>query len=173
MKSRASKQEDLEVLKTEFAGARSAFILQFAGLKVVDDTELRKKVRQAKGSYRVVRNTLARKASQGTGFEKVASQFVGPTAVVLADAEPSGIAKLLAEFTKTNQAVTVKAGLVEGAALDAAQCKALADVPSREVLQGKLVGLLNSPLQRIVTVLSAPSRNLAVVLAEGAKKKGG
>ena len=164
MKTREMKGRELDLLRDQLGGAKTAFLVEFKGLTVVAVDDLRRKVRDAGGTYRVVKNTLARKATEGTGLERVASSFRGPTAVVRADAEPARIAKTLTDFAKTNPALVLKAGLMEGVALDAEQCKAIADLPSREELLSKLLFLLKSPMQRLASVLAAPSRNLAVVL---------
>jgi large subunit ribosomal protein L10 len=171
MKSKAVKQRDLDLLKEEFAGTSSAFLVSFRGLKVVDVDALRRKVREAAGSYRVVKNTLAKAASAGTQLEGLSSHFEGPTAVVTAKDDVPGVAKVLVDFAKTNPAIVVKAGVVEGSVLEGEECRQIADIPSREELESKLAYLLQSPLQRLATVLQAPSRNLAVVLAQVAEQK--
>ena len=172
MKTREMKATELETLRGEFQDASTAFVVEFKGLTVVAVDDLRKKVRDAGGSYRVVKNTLARKASDGTRLSVVAHHFVGPTAIIRAPQEPAKIAKTLTEFAKANPALVVKGGTVDGIALDASQCKSLADMPSREELLGKLLYLLQSPMQRLASVLSAPGRNLAVVLKQVADKQG-
>ena len=171
MKTREMKAVDLEVLRKEFAQSNTAFVVEFKGLGVVAVDELRKKIREAGGSYRVVKNTLARKASQGTQLAAIESQFRGPTAIVHAGAEPAKVAKTLTDFAKTNPALVLKAGAMEGIALDADQCKTLANLPTREELLSKLLFLLKSPMQRLAAVLAAPQRNLAVVLGQVAEKK--
>lgn len=171
MKSKAVKNKDLETLKEEFAATEAAFLVEFRGLKVVDVDDLRSKVRAADGTYSVVKNTLARAASKGTSLESLSEHFQGPTAVVTAKEDVPGIAKVLVDFAKANPAITVKAGVVEGAVLEGEACQQLADIPSREELQSKLAYLLQSPLQRLATVLQAPSRNLAVVLGQVAGQK--
>lgn len=171
MKSRATKQQDLDALREELASQSSAFLVEFRGLSVVDVDELRSKIRGASGSYRVVKNTLARAASKGTDLEPLTEHFAGPTAMVMPGDDVPGVAKILVDFAKTNQALTVKAGVVEGSLVVGDECKALADIPSREELQSKLANLLQSPLQRLATVLNAPSRNLAVVLGQVASEK--
>jgi len=171
MKTRQMKEVDLESLRGAFADSRTAFVVEFKGLKVVAVDELRRKVREAGGNYRVIKNTLARKASAGTALESAAVHFRGPTALVRADKDVARVAKVLTDFAKTNPAVVVKAGVVEGAAVDAAQCKDIANLPSRDELLSKLLFLLKSPMQRIASVLSAPQRNLAIVLDQVEKKK--
>lgn len=171
MKTKQIKTQDLDVLRDEFAGTTTAFVVEFKGLTVVAVDELRRKVRDAGGSYKVVKNTLARKAAAGTGVEPAAMHFKGPTAVVRTK-DPAKVAKTLNDFAKANPALIVKGGVIEGTALDAAQCKAVADLPSKEELLAKLLFLLKSPMQRLATVLAAPQRNLAVVLSQVAEKKG-
>lgn len=171
MKTKQQKMADLEVLKGEFSDVNAAFVVQFQGLTVVAIDELRRKVREAGGSYRVVKNTLARKAAAGTGAENATIHFKGPTAVVKAK-DPAKVAKTLNDFAKANPALVVKGGVMEGIGLNADQCKAIADLPSKEELLSKLLFLLKSPMQRLATVLSAPQRNLAVVISQVAEKKG-
>ena len=171
MKTREIKAADLDVLRGEFAATETAFVVEFKGLTVVAVDELRKKVREAGGSYRVVKNTLARKASEGTKLAVIAPQFKGPTAVICAGPEPAKVAKTLTDFAKVNPALVLKAGTMEGLALDAEQCKSLANLPSREELLSKLLYLLKSPMQRLAAVLAAPQRNLAVVIGQVAEKK--
>jgi large subunit ribosomal protein L10 len=170
MKTKATKTADLEALRGEFAATEAAFIVEFKGLTVIAVNDLRKKVREAGGSYRVVKNTLARKAVEGTGIAPAIAHFKGPTAIVKT-ADPARVAKTLNDFAKANPAVVVKGGVVERTALNAAECKAIADLPTKEQLIAKLLFLLQSPMQRLVTVLSAPHRNLAIVLGQVAEKK--
>ena len=114
---------------------------------------------------------MARAASQGTSLEALGEHFAGPTALVTPGDDVPGVAKILVDVAKDNEALTVKAGVVEGSLVVGDECKAIADIPSREDLQSKLAYLLQSPLQRLVTVLQAPSRDLAVVLGQVASEK--
>ena len=170
MKSKQTKTADLAVLRTEFASSPTAFVVAFEGLSVVVVDDLRRKLRDAGGSYRVVKNTLARRAAEGTSIGPVSAHFRGSTAVVGAP-DVARVAKVLADFSKTHPALVVKGGVFEGAALNAAECKDIANLPSREELLSKLLFLLQSPMQRLATVLSANQRNLAVVLGQVAEKK--
>ena len=171
MKTKALKEKDLHVLRDEFAATQDAFVVQFQGLTVVAVDELRRKVREADGTYRVVKNTLARKASENTAVAGLAVHFRGPTALVVARKDPARIAKVLTEFAKANPMVLVRAGVVEGTVLDGAGCKALSELPSKDELFSKLLFLINAPAQRLVTVMNATGRNLAYVISEGMKKK--
>lgn len=170
MKTKQVKTADMAVLRTEFEATPTAFVVAFQGLTVVAVDDLRRKVRDAGGTYRVVKNTLARKAAEGTSIGPVSPHFRGATAVVRAP-DAARVAKVLTDFAKANPALVVKGGVFEGAALDAAACKAIATLPSKEELLSKLLFLLKSPMQRLVTVLSAPQRNLAVVVGQVAEKK--
>jgi len=173
MKSRAVKEQDLSVLREEFARTDAAFLVDFRGLKVVAVDDLRRRIRDVNGTYRVVKNTLARRASSGTSLEPLADSFSGPTAVVTAETDVPVVAKALTDFAKGRPELRFRAGVVGGTVLDEAGCKAIADVPSREELQSKLAWVLQSPLQGLATVLNAPARDLAVVLAEVGKKQEG
>lgn len=171
MKAKAIKQQDLEALQEEFRAEPDLFVMQFQGLSAVAVDALRKNVRAAKGRYHVVKNTLARKASEGTCIAEVAELFQGSTALVAVEDDPTQVAKALADFAKDHPAVAFKGGVVGGAALAADECQALAKVPSKDELIAKLLYCLQSPLQKLAGVLSAPPRDLAVVLQEVAGKK--
>lgn len=171
MKTKQVKQQDLTDLRTEFEGVQSAFLVNFSGLTVPAVDDLRSRVRAASGRYRVVKNTLARSAAEGTDLAPLAGEFTGPTAVVTTSEDVAQVIKVLVDFSKENPAIAIRGGIVAGTPLDGQQCRSLADIPSREELLSKLAYLLQSPMQRLATVLQAPARNLAVVLAQGAEKR--
>lgn len=173
MKTREQKEQAIALLKEEFNQTGHALIVSFQGLPVEKDWELRKALREAQLSYRVVKNTLGKRAVEGTPLESLKDQFVGMTAIAYSDKDPVGLAKVLSKFAKENAQVKFKAGVVEGRAINVKDIDALATMPSKEELVSKIMFLLNAPAQRIAVALNGVSRNLAVVVNEIAKQKGG
>lgn len=169
--NRTEKTEAVEALGKNMAQSANAILFGFSGLKVPEVTELRRQVRGAQSEYLVVKNTLALLATKGTALEAMAEHFVGPTAVVFNKSNPVGLAKVLTNFAKTNPHLVVKAAVIEGRAVAAAEVKALAELPSREELVSKLLFLMQSPMRRLVTVLNGPIRNLAGVVSQIADQK--
>ncbi len=119
--TRAIKEEELQNLAESFKGTDSAILVDFRGLKVPEVTELRRQVRSAKARYKVVKNTLAKRALKGTAFEPLAEHFVGTTAVAYAGEDPVALAKVLTTFAKTAPALQIKAAVVQGRAIKAAR----------------------------------------------------
>ena len=170
MKDREQKNREMETLKADLGRARNVIVSSFSKLTVAQDYELRKQVRAAGGRYRVVKNTIAERAAQGTPAEEALTGLAGPTALAYTEADPVTLAKALVAYAKGNPAFTFKAGVVEGRVISIDQITELAVMPSKEELISKLLFLLNAPVQRLATVLSAVSRNLAVVLNEAGKQ---
>jgi large subunit ribosomal protein L10 len=171
MLTRAQKQEQIDTLKGMLAPANGLFVMDFTGLSVGEVTELRRRVKEARGNYRVVRNTLARLALAETNHRGLDQLLAGPAAVAYTDQDAVLLAKALAEFAKTHEQLRFRGGLVEGHLLDAQQAKLVAALPSKKELVAKLLFLLQSPMRRLVTVLSAPVRGLAVSLQQIADEK--
>jgi large subunit ribosomal protein L10 len=135
---------------------------------------LRRRLAEAGASYSVVKNTLARKAAEGTPFEGAAEHFKGVTALALAEGDPVELSKAISKFVKDNPDVfTFKAGVVEGRVVALRDVEALATLPSKEVMISKIMFLINAQAQRLATVVSAVPRNLAVVIRQAAEQKGG
>ena len=167
MKSKAQKQKDLDALTNQFQQAKAAMLVTFSKMTVAKDQELRRQLREAGVSYAVVKNTLARKAAVGTPLEPMAEQFKGVTAVALSTSDPVGLSKAIARFSKANPEIfSFKVGLVEGKVIELREVEAIASLPSREELLSKVLFLINCQAQRLVTVLQAVPRNLAVVLEQ-------
>jgi large subunit ribosomal protein L10 len=173
MKTRAQKQKDLENLSEQFREASAGMLLSFQKLTVAKEQELRRQLREAGITYSVVKNTLARKAAAGTPFEGATAQFKGVTAVALSKGDPVALSKTISKFTKENPDVfSFKAGVVEGRVVALPEVEAIASLPSREALVSQIMFLINCQAQRLVTVLSAVPRNLAVVIKQIGEKKG-
>jgi len=167
----AEKAAQVEELRKGLTKSSNAILFAFAGLKVPQVTELRRQVRATRSSYRVVKNTLALRAAKGTPLEALSGHFVGATAVAFNEDNPVGLAKVLTAFAKTNPNLVFKAALVDGLLVEASAIKAIAELPSREELVGRLLFLMQSPLRRLVTVLNGPVRNLAGVVKQIAEQK--
>jgi large subunit ribosomal protein L10 len=167
MKTKAQKQKDLEALTEQFRNAQAAMVVGFKGMTVPKDQELRNQLREAGVSYSVVKNTLARKAAEGTPFEQAAEHFKGVTAIALSPSDPVGLSKAITKFTKAHADIfTFKAGIVEGKVVALQDVEAIASLPPKEELISKVLFLLNAQAQRLATVLQAIPRNLAVVVGQ-------
>ena len=170
MKKREDKHKDFEALKQAFEEANSVFVTGFEKMKVAEDFELRKIVRGAGGSYRVIKNNVAGKAADGKPISEVFDKLAGMTALAFTTGDPVSLAKALTDYAKTNPALTFKAGVVEGRVIDVKSIEDLAKMPSKEEILAKLLFLINAPAQRLVTTMNAVGRDLAVVLDQGCKE---
>ncbi|RLA96523.1 MAG: 50S ribosomal protein L10 [Deltaproteobacteria bacterium] len=161
---REEKERLVAELHEKFKEVRAVILTDFTGLDVAQLSRLRRQLQERGMEYRVVKNTLLRRASQKTALEALAEHFVGPNAVVLSYEDPVLPAKILVDFAKEEPELQIKAGFVEGRVLEPKDVKALATLPPREVLIGQMVGLLKAPLAMLVGVLQAPMRELVGVL---------
>ena len=164
MKTRLQKEKEIETLHREFEESPNALLVGFQGIKVGDDERLRRELRQANVSYRVVKNTLAIRAAGGTPIEQVKEQFEGATAVALSKTDPVALAKLLSKWAKESPVFSFKAAVVEGRAIDVKDIEALSNLPSKEELISKVLFLINSSAQRLAVATAGVARNLAIVL---------
>jgi len=163
------RKQEIANLKERLEKSKGLIVSGFTGMTVSQDYELRKQVRAAGGKYRVVKNTLAEIASEGTTASSALKGLAGPTAISFTEGDPVSLAKALTAYAKTNPAFVFKAGVVEGRAVSIAEISQLATLPSKEELIAKLLFLINAPAQQLVTVTGAIARNLAVVVDQAVK----
>src|SRR5438132_14190930 len=167
--TRADKEQELHQLEQAFKGSETAILVDYKGLTVPQVTDLRRQIRGAKAGYKVVKNTLAKRALKGTSFEPLEKFFEGTTAVAYTKTDPVALAKTLTTFGKTAPTLKIKAAVVQGRAVKPAEVAELAALPGKQELYARLLGTLNAPMVQIVTVLSATSRSLVNVLAASEK----
>ena len=169
--TRAEKEQELQDLTAAFQKADSAILVDFRGLNVPQVTELRRQLRAAHAQYKVVKNTLAKRATKGTSFEGLDKYFEGTTAIAYTDADAVTLAKALTTFMKGAPKLQVKAAVVQGREIKPAEVTDLATMPGKPELYAKLLFVLQAPMQQLVTVLSAVPRDLVTVLSQYEKKK--
>ena len=163
------KIETVEDLKQRLDGVRTVLLTEYRGLTVQQIGELRKQLRAVSAQYKVVKNRLTKIAISASELDVLAPQLRGPVALVFSKDDPVAVAKAVSTFARTNQALTIKAGYVEGRLMPPDGVRALADLPSKEGLRSQLVGAISGPLTQLVSLLQAPQRELAYILAERGK----
>jgi large subunit ribosomal protein L10 len=170
MKKKEDKRKDVDALRQELERVEHLFVAGFEKLKVDQDFELRKAVRAAGGSYRVIKNNLAEKAAEGTRAEDVLKGLAGMTSLAYTTSDPVALAKVLTGYARANATFTFKAGMVEGRVIDIRAIHELATMPSKPELIAKVLWLVNSSAQRVATALNGVAKNLAVVLDQAVKE---
>lgn len=168
------KQEEkgkiIEEIRKSLSGSKVAIVTHYRGLTVAELTDLRRKMRQAGAEYRVVKNTLAKRAAQGTGFTALDSMLGGPTGLATS-ADPVAPAKVLAEYAKTNPKLVLVGGVLDGQVISTEMIQDLAKLPSREVLLAQLMGVMNGPIRGFVTVLNQIPASFVRVLDQIRQQK--
>lgn len=168
---RPEKAAKVAELKELLVNSKCSILVDFCGLTVAQDTELRRKMREAGVHYNVVKNTLLRIAAQEAGIEGLEPSLEKNTAIAVAPEDPVAVAKIICEFAKANKELKVKVGVLDGKVISVEDIKALADLPPKEVLIAKMLGSMNSPITGFVNVLQGTIRNVVYALEAVRKQK--
>ncbi len=171
---RHEKETLVASLKSDFQKSQHAILLDFRGIAVPEVTEFRRKIRQSGGRYKVIKNTLAVRALEGTPLASLKDKFLETTAIAYCDSDPVALAKVIVDFSKTHPQIVVKSGLVSGSqALDANGVKALSAMPTLPELRSTLLGVLKAPSAKLVRLLSTPAQQMVRVLKAHEEKESG
>ncbi len=163
------KVETIEEFKRRLDGARTVVVTEYRGLTVFQLSDLRKQLRGVSAQYKIVKNRLAKLAMTGSDLAKLGPHLKGPTGMVISKEDPVAVARTLHNFAKTNQALAIKAGFVEGQVLPPADLKALSELPSKDAIRSRIIGAIEGPLAQLVGLLQATQRDIAYVLSERGK----
>lgn len=169
--TRARKVEQVEKLGKDLQSVSTVIVTTYTKLTVAQDFELRKLLRSSGAKYAVVKNTLVERAAKGTKVEGALKDLSGVTSIAYTSGDPVALAKALSKYAKDNPEFTFKTGVVEGRVISIKEINALATMPSKEEIYSKLLFLINAPAQRLVTVMNAVGRDLAVVINQGVEKQ--
>ena len=170
MKNKDDKKKDMEALREELAKAENLFLTGYEKVTVAQDFELRKAVRAAGASYKVIKNRIAEKAAEGTPAGNLLKELKGMCSLAYTSGDPVALAKALTAYAKVNPSFTFRAGMVEGRVVDVAGITELSNLPPKEEIYSKLLFLINAPAQRLVTAINGTGRNIAVVIDQGVKE---
>ncbi len=168
--TRARKTEQVEKLGKDLQNVSTVIVTTYSKLTVAQDFELRKLLRSSGAKYTVVKNTLAELAAKGTKVEGALKDLSGVTSIAYTEGDPVALAKALSKYAKDNPEFAFKTGIVEGRVISIKEIEALATMPSKEEIYSKLLFLISAPAQRLVTVMNAVGRDIAVVINQGVEK---
>ena len=167
-----SNKDAVKAITADLRNAQGVVLVDFRGLNVSQDTELRTALRNAGVKYSVVKNTMTRFAVRDIGLEELVKSLEGPTAIATSATDPVAPARVMSEFAKKFEQLEIKAGVVDKKVIDVAGVLALAELPSKEILVSRMIGMIAAPISGLVNVLNANIRGLAVVLSAIAEKRG-
>jgi large subunit ribosomal protein L10 len=162
--NRTEKEEVIGQLHEKMARAKAAILAEPRGIDVATITEFRRKCREAKVEYRVVKNTLAQRAAKGTSVELLVEQFRGPTAIIMSYDDVVAPAKIVADFAKDREKFTIRVAVVEGKVVDANGVQALAKLPGLFELRGQIAAMIAQPATKLARMIAAPGQQLARVV---------
>ncbi len=169
--NKTEKQATVTELREKFQGAQAAIVTEYRGLTVAKANELRRALEKEGAVYRVIKNTLARLAVEGTEYAVLQGEFTGPVAVTWAYRDPVATAKVLTQFAKDTPVLTLRSGALGGKLLSVPEVEALSKLPSREQLLGQLLSVMVGPMRNLVGVLSGVPRSFVQVLHAIEEKK--
>jgi large subunit ribosomal protein L10 len=170
---KSEKEEMIKELHDKFARTKSAVVAEFSKLDVETVTKLRRKFREGKVEYKVIKNTLARRAAEGTSVSAISDDFTGPVALCISYDDMVAPAKILTEFIKDLETIKVRSAVVDGRRVDANGVKALAKLPGLNELRAQILGMLNQPASKLARTIAAPGTQLARVFQAHADKAQG
>lgn len=169
---RPEKQEEVEALKAKFGAAKGIVLADYTGVTVAEVSDLRRKCRDARVEYKVVKNTLARIAAREVNLGELADHFDGPIAIALSSVDSVAPARVLSDFVKSYQKMTLKVGYFEGRIYSDSQIREIAALPPREHLLGQVIGAVQAPIAQLIWCIESVLRNVVTVVDEAGKKKG-
>nr|WP_227027697.1 50S ribosomal protein L10 [Corallococcus soli] len=167
---KSEKEVMIKELNEKFARTKSAVVAEFSKVDVETVTKLRRKFREGKVEYKVIKNTLARRAAEGTPLSVISDDFTGPVALCISYDDVVAPAKILMDFIKDMETIKVRSAVVDGRKVDVNGVKALAKLPGLNELRGQLLGMLNQPAGKLVRTIAAPGSQLARVIQANADK---
>ena len=162
--NRTEKEEVISALHEKMAKAKAAILAEPKGLDVATVTELRRKFREAKVDYKVVKNTLAQRAAKGTPVEPLADKFVGPTALIMSYGDVVAPAKIVTDFAKDRENFAIRTAVIEGKVVDVKGIQALARMPGIQELRGQIAGMIAQPAAKLARMIATPGQKLAQVV---------
>jgi large subunit ribosomal protein L10 len=168
---RSEKEKLQKDLNEKFARAKSVIVAEYTKLDVETVNRLRRKLREGKVEWKVLKNTIARRAAKGTSVELVSDDFVGPVATALSYGDVVAPAKILVEFMKDMESIKIRSGVVEGKKVDKAAVQALAKLPGLKELRAMILGVINQPATKLVRTIKEPGSALARVLQAKSQKQ--
>lgn len=167
---KSEKEVVIKELAEKFGRAKAAIVAEFSKLDVATVTTLRKKLRDGGVEYRVLKNTLAKRAAKGTSLEVVSEDFTGPVAVLMSYGDVVAPAKILTDFIKDRETIKVRSAVIEGKKIDAKGVVALSKMPGIQELRAKILGCINQPATKLARVIQTPGQQLAQVIKAKADK---